>query len=185
MRRRVKGTLLALAGLVLAGLTTMSPAHAQASPIVTAKVLSSTQGAHPGSSVKMAVEAQIAAGYHINDHHPSLDYLIPTELKIEPGREISVEKLVYPKGEPVKLAFSDQPLLVYQGTLLIGALVRLAPNLPPDAYSLKGKLDYQACNDHACLPPASIPVTITVKVIDRNVPLKRVNTGIFDHISFN
>lgn len=186
MRRlAICGTVMRAAGLVLTGLLAATVAHGQEAPIVTAKAMSSTEGAHPGSTVKMAVEAEIATGYHINDHHPSLDYLIPTELKLDPGKGISVEKLVYPKGEPVKLAFSDQPLSVYQGTLVIGAMLRLAPGLPPGAYSLKGKLDYQACNDHACLPPASIPVVVTVKVVDKGVPVKRVNADVFSHIQFN
>ncbi len=144
-----------------------------------------TDAAHPGSTVEAAVEAQIASGYHINDHHPSLDYLIPTELQLEPSKQASVEKVVYPKGEPQKFAFADGPLSVYEGSLLVGARLKVPTGLAPGTYTLKGKLAYQACNDHACLPPASAPLTLTLKVVDRGVPLKRVNADVFRKITFN
>ncbi len=160
-------------------------AYGQTAPIVTARGLCSSEAVHSGSAVKIAVEAQIAAGYHVNDHHPSLDYLIPTELKFQPDKQIGVEKVVYPKGEPIRFAFSDQPLSVYQGTLLIGAVLRVAPSLRPGTYALRGSLDYQACNDHACLPPSKVPLTITLKVVEKDAPIKRANAEIFEHINFN
>src|SRR5437762_5834818 len=91
---------------------------AQQSPqVVQARTLLSSDAAHAGFTLKAAIEAQIASGYHINDHHPTLDYLIPTEAKLESSKEITVETVVYPKGTPTKFAFADQPLSVYQGAL--------------------------------------------------------------------
>jgi len=152
-------------------------------PVVDAHALLSTDAAHPGSTVKAAVEARIASGYHINDHHPSLDYLIPTELKLEPTKQVEIEKVVYPKGEAKKFAFADAPLSVYEGTLVVGAKLKVAPTVPPGSYALKGKLTYQACNDHACLPPASVPVALALKVVDKRIPLKRVNADVFGKIA--
>jgi len=156
-----------------------------APPVVETRTVLATDAGHSGSTVEAAVEAEIASGYHINDHHPSLDYLIPTELKLDPSKQVSVEKVVYPKGEPQKFAFADEPLSVYEGNLVVGAKLKIASGLAPGVYTLKGKLAYQACNDHACLPPASAPVTLTVKVVERSVPLKRVNANVFRTISFN
>ena len=144
-----------------------------------------TDAVHRGSTVEAAVEAKIAAGYHINDHHPSLEYLIPTEVKLEPSKEVSVEKVVYPKGKPQQFAFADAPLSVYEGSLVVGVRLKVGAGLAPGTYPLKGKLAYQACNDHACLPPVSVPLTLNLKVVDRGVPLKRVNADVFRQISFN
>jgi len=154
-------------------------------PVVEAQMVLVTDAVHPGSGVEAAVEAKIASGYHINDHHPSLDYLIPTELKLDPSKQVSVEKVVYPKGEPQKFAFADAPLSVYEGSLVVGAKLKVATGLAPGTYTVKGKLTYQACNDYACLPPTSAPLTLTLKVVDRGVPLKRVNADVFRKISFN
>lgn len=155
------------------------------SPIVEARTVLATDGAHPGSAVKAAVVAQIAPGYHINDHQPTLEYLIPTELRIEPTKQVGVEKVFYPKGKAKKFAFADGLLSVYEGTLLVGALLKVAQTVPPGTYTLKGKFAYQACNDHACLAPASVPVALTVKVVRRGVPLKRVNADVFNKIELD
>lgn len=148
-------------------------------------MLLGTDAAYAGSTVNVAVEAQIESGYHINDHHPTLDYLIPTELKLEPTKQLSLEKMTYPKGEAQKFAFSDEPLSVYEGTLVMGAKLKVAPGVVPGTYSLKGKLAYQACNDHACLPPANVPLTLNLKVVGRSVPLKRVNANVFSKLNAN
>ena len=96
---------------------------------------------------------------------------------------MAIERVVYPKGEAKKFAFADEPLSVYEGTLVVGAKLKVAPTVPPGSYALKGKLTYQACNDHACLPPASVPVALALKVVDKSVPLKRVNADVFGKIA--
>ena len=156
-----------------------------AEPVVEARILLGTDGAYAGSTVSAAVEAQVASGYHINDHHPSLDYLIPTELKLESTKQVSLENVTYPKGESQKFAFSDEPLSVYEGRLVMGAKLKVASGVAPGTYTLKGKLAYQACNDHACLPPASVPLTLNLKVVDRSVPLRRVNANVFSKLNAN
>jgi thiol:disulfide interchange protein DsbD len=152
--------------------------------IVEVRTLLATDAAHPGSAVKAAVVAQIAPGYHINSHQPSLDYLIPTDLKLNGNGRVNLEELSFPKGSLKKLAFSDAPLSVYEGQLVVGALLKVAKGVPPGAYKLEGKFSFQACNDHACLPPASVPVTLTVRVVSPTVPLKRQNVDVFAQLKF-
>jgi len=153
-------------------------------PVVEAHAVMSTDAAHANSTVKLAVLAQVQNGYHINDHKPSLDYLIPTALKVDPSDQFTVKDVVYPKGTPVKFAFSDLPLSVYQGDLTLGVVLQSAKAVPVGSYPLKAKLSYQACNDHACLPPASVPLTVTIKVVPRSVPLKSNEPNIFQRIKF-
>lgn len=154
------------------------------SAVVEARMLLATDAARVGSTTQAAVVAQIAPGYHVNDHEPTLDYLIPTELKLEPSKRVSVAKVVYPKGQLKKFAFSDTQLSVYEGTLEVGALLKIARTTQPGTYTLKGKLAYQACNDHACLPPRSVPLTLPVKVVSRGASVKRINGDVFDRINF-
>lgn len=147
-------------------------------------MLLATNAARAGATAKAAVVAQISPGYHINDNKPTLDYLIPTELKLEPIKGMTVTKVVYPKGELKSFAFSDTKLSVYEGTLDVGVLLGITRTASPGTYTLKGKLAYQACNDHACLPPKSVPVTLAVKVVPRGARVKRVNGDVFNRISF-
>lgn len=153
-------------------------------PVVEARAVLATDAGHANSPIKLAVLAQVAAGYHINDHKPSLDYLIPTDLKVEPSDQFAVKSVVYPQGTPVRFAFSDVPLSVYQGSLVVGALLQSGKSVSAGTYTLRAKLAYQACNDHACLPPASVPLTVSIKVVPRNVPLKPVESDVFERIKF-
>jgi len=154
-------------------------------PVVEARIMLGANAAHANTLVKAAVIAQIASGFHLNDNRPTLNYLIPTELKLEVPKELSVEKVVYPKGLSRRLAFSDIPLSVYEGTLGVGVVLRVGRKVVPGVYTLQGKFAYQACNDHACLPPTSVPFTLAVKVVPRAVALKSLNADDFDRIKFD
>ncbi len=152
--------------------------------VVQARALIATDAAHADSSLKLAVLAQVAAGYHINAHKPSLDYLIPTEVKVDASGQFTVKSLVYPKGVPQKFAFSDSPLSVYEGEVAVGAILQTAKAVAPGTYTLKARFAYQACNDHACLPPASVPLSVTIRIVPQNVPLKPVESDVFRRIQF-
>jgi DsbC/DsbD-like thiol-disulfide interchange protein len=155
-----------------------------ANPVVEARSVTATDAVHADSVVKLAILAQVAAGFHINDHKPTLDYLIPTKLSIEPGDQFTVKSVSYPKGTPVKFAFNDGPLSVYEGQVIVGVLLQAGKTVPPGTYTLKTKFSYQACNDHSCLAPTSVPVPLTLKVVPSNVPLKPVESDVFKRIKF-
>ena len=140
--------------------------------VVKAKVAMASPVARPNSIVRAAVVVEVVPGYHINDHHPSLEYLIPTEVKLEPTKQVTVQDITYPKGEPKKFAFSDAPLSVYEGTVRVDVVLQLERKTPPGNYEVKGQLAYQACNDHACLPPASVPLLFSFKVVGRGAPAR-------------
>ncbi|MGH9431525.1 MAG: protein-disulfide reductase DsbD domain-containing protein [Terriglobia bacterium] len=156
-----------------------APGAARGAQVVDAHIAMATDGAHPGSPQKAAIVASVADGYHINAHKPSFDYLIPTEVKFEANKAVAVERILYPAGKSEKLSFSDDPLSVYQGKFLIGLILKVPPGISPGAYTLKGKLDYQACNDRACLAPSSVPLALTVKVVPSSTPLKPQNSAVF------
>ena len=142
-------------------------------PVVKAKVTMAAGVARPESIVKATVVAEVLPGYHINDHHPTLDYLIPTEVKLEPSPQVAKNDITYPKGELKKFAFSDTPLSVYEGTVRFDVALQLEHKTLPGDYEVKGQLAYQACNDHACLPPAKVPLLFSFKVVPRGASVKR------------
>jgi hypothetical protein len=166
-------------------LTLATLGFAQAPKVVTGSMVLDANAVHAGSTVKAAVVAEIAPGYHINDHVPSLDYLIPTELKLEPAAPLALGATKYPKGPPQKFSFLDTPISVYQGKLVVGAEITVASGARSGTYTLKGSLDYQACNDRACLPPTSLPLTLSVKVVPRSEAVKPANTDVFHGLKFD
>ena len=169
-------------GLAVASLTA---AQAQSPQVVSGKIVLDTDAVHPGSVAKAAVVAEVAAGYHINDHVPSLDYLIPTQLKLELTPPLEPGRAAYPKGTSRKFEFMDQPISVYEGRLVVGQQLKVAADAKPGAYQLKGALEYQACNDHACLPPSKLAVSLEVRVVPRSESLKHVNSDVFANLKLN
>jgi Thiol:disulfide interchange protein DsbD, N-terminal len=153
-------------------------------PVVQVQTFLATTAAHPGSTVKVAVVARIASGYHINDHKPSLDYLIPTQIIFAEAASLKVEKVIYPRGQLTKFAFLDSPIPVYEGETRFGGILRVSRSLRPGTYKLPAEFAYQACNDHACLPPAKVPFEITVRVVPPGVQVKLSNPEAFEKINF-
>jgi DsbC/DsbD-like thiol-disulfide interchange protein len=153
-------------------------------PQVNAHMLLATDAAHAGSKIKLAVVAEIPSGFHINDHKPTLEYLIPTEIILNAPKPLAVEQVFYPRGEARKFSFEDTPLSVYEGTVVVGVLVDVSTSAAPGDYSLQGKFSYQACNNQACFPPSSVPVAASVKVVGEKVPLKPENQDVFRRASF-
>ncbi len=182
MKNPFRSLLHFLAAALLAMLVPAVAAPQNSLQVVEVKTAVGASGVHPGATIRVAALARITPGYHLNDHQPTLDYLIPTEWELEVPSPISVEKTVYPQGELKKFAFSDTRLSVYEGSLTVGALLRVARTARPGVYTLKGKFRYQACNDHACLPPRSVPVTLSVKVVSRGTPLKKLNGDVFNSL---
>jgi thiol:disulfide interchange protein DsbD len=108
----------------------------------------------PGAAghATLRVEAKLAAGWHVNSHHPSEEYLIPTEVKLDQTKDARFGEARYPEGRKQKFAFSETPLSVYADAFTVEVPVEWAG--PPAA--LTGSVDYQACNDAQCLAPASV-----------------------------
>lgn len=152
--------------------------------VVTARTVLATNALHPGKTGKLAVVAHVRPGYHINDHEPSLDYLIPTKVKFEDSKTVQIEKVVYPHGTLKKFVFLDSPISVYQGEFSVGSIVGVSQSTKPGTYVLQGKLTYQACNDHACLPPTSVPLKISVPVVSTSTTLEPSNSDVFRRINF-
>ena len=120
--------------------------------------------ARRGETLEVAVKFQVAAGYHINSHKPSLDYLIPTRV------EWSASKLkhlgdAFPPAALKSFSFSpDKKLAVYEGAQTLKSRFAVPAGAPPGRLVLEGRLHYQACDDKACYPPTSVSFQAPVEV---------------------
>ena len=140
-------------GLLAAGLLAFlgaSPALAQRPADLVA--VSARLDADRSGEGTLRVQVRLAEGWHVNSHEPSEEYLIPTTLTTSPVPGVRFEPPVYPAGVMRKFAFSQTPLSVYEREFSISVPVRWDSASPP---VLAGELEYQACNDTQCLPPAT------------------------------
>lgn len=118
-----------------------------------------------GKEFQIALAVEIAHGYHMNSHHPTDKYLIPTTLtpKLPTGFELL--DTIYPAGRIEKFSFSpDKGLDVYSGNVTLKLRLIAHNDAPIGAVTLPVTLRYQACNDTTCLPPVKVPVDVRVDV---------------------
>ena len=131
---------------------------------VEAKTLISRDVVRPGETFKAAVILKVQAGYHINDNAPLDEFLIPTALVIDENPDFEVLEISYPKGRRARFAYSEAELVVYEGEVFLGAVLKAKEGLGAGPRTVKGALSYQACNNESCLPPKELRFEIAVPV---------------------
>jgi hypothetical protein len=102
---------------------------------------------------EIVITLTIDPGYHVNANPASLDYLIPTTVKL-PG--IDNATINYPPGQTFKPKFLPEGISVYQGSLPIK--IELPRGGLVSARRSPLSIEVQACTQELCLPPATISV---------------------------
>jgi len=107
----------------------------------------------------VALHFRIAPGVHINSHTPKDEFLIPTTFSIPEGMGVRLDGSTYPDGVEMTLPLEPgTKLRVYSGEFVLQARVVASPG----NHLVEAKLRYQACDNHACMPPKTILVPIDV-----------------------
>jgi hypothetical protein len=117
-----------------------------------------------GSTAKVPIAVQVEAGYHVNSNKPADRFLIPLQLTWNAGL-LEAGKVDFPKAEQGKYSFSEKPVSVFTGTFHIVTQFKVPPNAGAGSATVTGKLHYQACNDHECLTPKTIEVSLPLIVL--------------------
>jgi thiol:disulfide interchange protein DsbD len=130
--------------------------------VVEVRALLSRDAVRPGETFKAAVILKVQAGYHINDDAPLDEFMIPTTLVIGDDPEFEVVEVLFPKGRRARFDYSEAELVVYEGEVVIGLLLKAKESAAPGAKALQASLGYQACDNVSCLPPKELPFTIAV-----------------------
>jgi len=132
-----------------------------------------------GRAFDLAVVMKIRPGFHVNARKVSEDYLIPTDLSatLPPGFRLAATN--YPKGTQRQMSFSKTPLNVYEGSVTLLLKLHALANAPLGPQSFTLGLRYQACSEHACLPPVTLPVEAKFAVAPAGVAARPVHTEIF------
>ena len=167
LKKRIPLCKIAFSAAVLAAATlVLAPAlSAQGEEqVVGAKGLISRDAVRPGETFKAAVVLKIQAGYHINDNAPLDEFMIPTVFVIDEDPDFEVVEIFFPKGRRARFSYSEAELVVYDGEVVLGALLKAKTGLAAGPRALKCALSYQACNDESCLPPKEISFEIAVPV---------------------
>ena len=125
---------------------------------------------------------RVSSGFHINSNAPKSEFLIPTALKMDLPTDIVLGKIQYPAGQDLSFPFSpDEKLNVYTGDFTIALVVHPLHSVMPGKYVMHGRLRYQACDNAACYPPKTLPVSFEVKVV-KEPPGHRKNPAQSPHV---
>jgi thiol:disulfide interchange protein len=154
-------------------------------PDLTADVINSATGARPGDSIRLAVRVTVPKPWHVNAHEPLDEFLIPTSVEVSPPDGFSFEGAVYPEPHPFQFEWSEDEVLVYEGTFPIGVVVAVGEDVAPGDYPVGMVLTYQACNDTQCAPPATLAVEATVTVLEPGSAPEPRNDEVFSAIDFD
>jgi thiol:disulfide interchange protein len=117
-----------------------------------------------GETARISALVSIEAGWHVNSHTPTFDYLIPTELELELPAGWPAAAIDYPPAKKKTFAFAEVPLSVYDGDVVIATQVKLPTGAKPGTVIIGARLHYQACDHSQCLPPVTTRSQLTLTV---------------------
>lgn len=140
---------------------------ASSADVVTAAFDRSEAGLWPGTMREATVFLRVADGWHINAHEPLQDFLIGTELSVEPRAGLRVSEIRYPEPQLIEFGFAVEELAVYEGDVPVRLSIEASQEVEAGSHTLRGEARVQACNDEVCLRPSTIPVEIPVTVRSR------------------
>jgi thiol:disulfide interchange protein DsbD len=130
-----------------------------------------------GGTATAVVRIAIVPGWHVNANPPSPDYMVPTEVVIDPAAGVRPGKPAYPPPVPLKVGFEESPIAVYGGTVEVQVPITADAQAARGALQLAAKVRFQACNDQICLTPASVPFVVPVEVLAAGAPPGEGSTG--------
>ena len=123
----------------------------------------------PGSEFSLVFEIIPRRGIHVyapGDHKYKI-----IRVTLQPNPRLVVRPLDYPSSEtyvfaPLKerVQVFQQPFKLVQRLALSTAPQHRAALAKMDTMTIRGTLDYQACDDRVCFLPQSVPVSYTVRV---------------------
>lgn len=118
-----------------------------------------------GGTAEARVTVLVKDGYHVQANPASGDFLVPLRLELRTREGVRPGRPIYPPGQAYRLPGMESDWMTYEGRveivvpLVVDASARSGPR------SLAGVLHYQACDARTCLFPASVPISLTVKVV--------------------
>ena len=149
---------------------------------ISVTTVSEADGAHAGSSYRVAVRASLDEGFHVNSNEPLEEGLIPTELSLVPPAGIRLAGIAWPEYFLFEVA--GEPLAVFEEEFVIAAELILDPELEAGTYIIPAELRYQACDNTICYFPATANFEFQLSVIDNAHTATPTSSDIFEGLRF-
>ncbi len=147
-------------------------------PVFRARLVAEHEPLVAGESARLAVVVTVDRGWHVNSDTPGDDFSVPTTLawKLPEGWLDPVPS--FPDGEAVRFAFSETPIEVWQGRVIIPAAVTVPENVSGPV-RLAVVVTAQACNSSQCLAPTDVTATLEMTVARAGTAVQPTNEELF------
>ena len=119
-----------------------------------------------GETFAVTVHLTVREGWHINANPPSGDSLIPTSLTVNADLPLGFGGVRYPAGQDYIFPALAETLSVYEGEVMLWADLLLPEKAAGTAGDLRLLVQYQACDDSRCLPPAELSRSVRLVVAE-------------------
>ena len=146
---------------------------------VSLRLAADTEKIVAGQPFRLAVVATIAPGWHVNANKPLEDWLIPTEAAVAPADGLTLGAPAYPAAHEKKLPFSEKPLALYEGDVVVLLEGKADAAAAPGPRTLRATLSFQPCNDAQCLAPAEAEATLAIDVVPAGTAVAAANAALF------
>jgi DsbC/DsbD-like thiol-disulfide interchange protein len=113
-----------------------------------------------GKVVKGVLSISIPTGYHVYANPPSSEYQIPLRVTLS-GPAVQSPTVKYPVGTDLMIAGDEKPSKVYESKFAIPFSTTLSK---VGKTTLSFRIEYQMCDEHACLPPSRVMTVFNVVV---------------------
>jgi len=125
----------------------------------------------PGSRITLTAAVKLPPGVHV--YAPGTRNYIPIKLAIDAPPEFELKPAVYPHARVLYLPAIKERVPVFDGTFRISQDVRVSSNAAFSSslgtngktVTIKGELEYQACDSKICFLPASVPIEWRLQVL--------------------
>jgi hypothetical protein len=86
----------------------------------------------------------------------------------------------YPKGHKFDFPGFDEPLMVYEGQIVLFGTIEVPQEAAGQHEELELNVKYQACSSDRCEPPRTLKLTGKVEVAAVGEPVKTINDKLFN-----
>ena len=152
-----------LISLILLFVFLVSPSPSWAAT-VQVEVIQSRSQYPAGGSYPIHFLVRVNNPWYIHGTGASKEGLIPTLLTFPDSPVFRVEDIKFPASEQKRFEYTKSPVEVFSGEFRIRARIITNINAPAGKQTIKGKLSFQACSAKACLPPETVPVSLSLNI---------------------
>ncbi len=162
-----------------------APAAAQgfeSEPVFQVRLVADRAPAVAGEPLRLAVVLDVDRGWHVNSDEPGDDFSLPTTLGWVMPEGWPPPVVAFPDGTPLQFEFSEQPIEVWEGRVVIPAGTAV-PEGASGTARVAVEVTAQACNDTQCLAPVGVSAATELVVAGVGSEWQPANAELFETVA--